>query len=121
MFSFKRRSAKTGWLVFILLFGLSLALGGLAGLARPVQAAEQAAPAGQAAPAQHPLAQAPGYAGSESCRECHENIVNVWTGTRHSQAFSSPIFQRDWSKRRLQCELPGMPHHRLRYHHRKIC
>jgi nitrate/TMAO reductase-like tetraheme cytochrome c subunit len=87
----KQKSARRGSLAFILVFGLSLALGALSSLARPTEVA--ASPAS----ARAVLAQAPGYAGSESCRECHENIINVWSGTRHSQAFSSPIFQRDWA------------------------
>jgi nitrate/TMAO reductase-like tetraheme cytochrome c subunit len=73
------------------MFGLSLALGVAFNLISPTEAS--AGPSVESGPS----AQAPGYAGSESCRACHENIVEVWMGTRHSQAFSSPIFQRDWA------------------------
>lgn len=59
-----------------------------------------------------PLAQLPGYAGSSSCNQCHENIHEATNGTRHSQAFSSPIFQRDWTELSkqtscLQCHTTG--------------
>jgi hypothetical protein len=106
MLSTKIRHINRSWLVFILIFCVSLALGGLIGFTRPAQAAPQTAQ-------EHKdLAQTAGYAGSESCRECHENILNVWTGTRHSQAFSSPIFQRDWTAEGsnvtcLQCHTTG--------------
>ncbi len=90
--SLSSRRRATG-IVFAALFTLSLAIGGLSALARPASAAP-----GEAAPLPAPARQAPGYAGSESCRKCHENIVTAWETTRHAQAFSSPIFQRDWSK-----------------------
>ena len=91
MSDIKRRSAWRGSLAFILVFGFSLVLGAVTHAPRPVEAA--ASPAS----VQSLVAQVPGFAGSESCRACHENILTVWTGTRHSQAFSSPIFQRDWA------------------------
>lgn len=91
MSDIKRRPARRGSLAFTLVFGLSLALGAVSHLTHPVEAAIIPAPARS----EH--AQVPGFAGSESCRDCHENILTVWSGTRHSQAFSSPIFQRDWA------------------------
>lgn len=91
MSEIKRRSIRRGSLAFILFFTLSLAIGAATSLSRPTEVA--ASPASSHAES----AQAPGYAGSESCKECHENILNVWSGTRHSQAFSSPVFQRDWA------------------------
>jgi len=87
----KLSSTRRGSLAFALVFGLSLVLGAVTHLSRPVAAATIPASA------QSVSAQAPGFAGSESCRKCHENILDVWSGTRHSQAFSSPIFQRDWA------------------------
>ena len=36
------------------------------------------------------------YAGSEACSACHQELYETWSTTRHAQAFSSPIFQRDW-------------------------
>ena len=106
MSNHKRRSARRSLLAFALMFGLSLALGVVINLANPYEAA--ASPASDRAVS----AQAPGYAGSESCRDCHENILNVWKGTRHSQAFSSPIFQRDWAAEQsdvtcLECHTTG--------------
>jgi predicted CXXCH cytochrome family protein len=76
------------WLSFAFVFGLSLAVGAVVGVTRPAIAAPQASPS----------IQEPGYAGSQSCATCHEEIVNVWQSTRHANAFSSPIFQRDWSE-----------------------
>lgn len=87
----KRSAARRGSLAFILVFGLSMALGAVISLTRPTEVA--ASPASN----REMPAQAPGYAGSESCRSCHKNILDVWSHTRHAQAFSSPIFQRDWS------------------------
>ena len=86
----KRRATRRSSLAFTLMFVLSLAVGVVINLARPDEAVASPAPKSAVA------AQAPGFAGSESCQDCHENILNVWKGTRHSQAFSSPIFQRDW-------------------------
>jgi predicted CXXCH cytochrome family protein len=89
-------------MVFILAFSLCLALGVASSLASPAKAAPDA----QATP---PVG---GYAGAESCKQCHEEIYNTWLPTRHSQAFSSPIFQRDWSEvdaavRCLECHTTG--------------
>jgi len=87
-----RSRAKTprqsAWLAFAGFFALSLALGAASALARPAKAA----PSPQAA------TPAPGYAGPETCAACHEEIHAEWIVTRHAQAFSSPIFQRDWSQ-----------------------
>jgi predicted CXXCH cytochrome family protein len=75
------------WLTFgcifiaCLILGLILAPGGNA----------------QAAFEERPLNQETGYAGSESCADCHANIYNQWSLTRHARAFSAPVFQRDWS------------------------
>ncbi len=76
------------WLTFGIVFSFSIVLGALFGLTRPAVAA----------PSEAPEAQAAGYAGSESCAQCHSNIHTEWLTTRHAQAFSAPIFQRDWSE-----------------------
>ena len=39
-----------------------------------------------------------GYAGPEACAACHEDIHDLWQDSRHAQAFSSPIFQRNWQE-----------------------
>jgi formate-dependent nitrite reductase cytochrome c552 subunit len=75
-------------LVFGLLFCFCAVMGSLLAVIRPVSAA----------PAERPSYQVPGYAGSQSCAQCHENIHTEWIGTRHAQAFSAPIFQRDWTQ-----------------------
>ena len=80
------------WLAFFGVFGLCLAVGAAISLNRPAVAA----PAMQATP--QPGSQAGTYAGSTSCSKCHTVIHTDWTSTRHAQAFSSPIFQQDWSK-----------------------
>jgi len=74
------------WLAFGVVFSISLTLGAFFGLVQPAAAA----------PGDAPIAQVPGYAGSESCAQCHSNIHNEWQITRHAHAFSAPIFQRDW-------------------------
>lgn len=89
-------------LAFSLFFGLCVGLGAAINLSRPVEAAPPIAP----------LAQTTTYAGSSACANCHKDIFENWTSTRHAQAFSSPIFQRDWSKLAqqtacLQCHTTG--------------
>lgn len=75
-------------LVFGIVFSLSALIGALLAVTQPATAAPAAEPAKQVA----------GYAGSQSCTQCHENIHTAWQGTRHAQAFSAPIFQRDWTE-----------------------
>lgn len=75
------------WLVFALVFGVCLALGAAFAKAQTVTAA----PAG-AFRAQGDVT----YAGPEACKACHAELYETWQSTRHAQAFSSPIFQRDW-------------------------
>jgi predicted CXXCH cytochrome family protein len=75
-------------LVFTSLFTFSLSLSAAFSISKPANAASPEAPNQQAA----------GYAGSDSCTNCHANIHEATLGTRHAQAFSSPIFQRDWSQ-----------------------
>jgi formate-dependent nitrite reductase cytochrome c552 subunit len=73
-------------LTFGLCFGFFFLLGGIYGIAQPAAAA----------PALVSLNQATGYAGPEACAPCHQDIHSEWQVTRHSQAFSSPIFQQNW-------------------------
>jgi predicted CXXCH cytochrome family protein len=83
---FKTIFRKPGWLVFGIMFIVSLLAGASTGLAQPAQAAPQAAP----------VHQTDAYAGSEACSQCHASTVEVWKTTRHALAFSSPVFQKDW-------------------------
>ena len=76
------------WMAFLIAFSLCVALGITIALVRPVNAA----------PSADTTAQQVSYAGSDSCKQCHEGIVDAWQNTRHAQAFSSPIFQRDWGE-----------------------
>ena len=77
------------WLAFTLAFGISLALGAILGRTQPANAA----------PAPMPQTQTSGgYAGPEACGGCHKELFETWQTTRHANAFSSPIFQRDWAE-----------------------
>jgi predicted CXXCH cytochrome family protein len=75
-------------LVIIFLVIFCTLIGGIIGVVRIVQAA----------PTSMPASQTQGYAGSQACAMCHKDIHQNWQETRHASAFSSPIFQRDWSK-----------------------
>jgi predicted CXXCH cytochrome family protein len=75
-------------LYIILIIALFTLIGGLIGVSGVVRAA---------AP-EKPDTQAQGYAGSQACAMCHKEVHQNWVDTRHASAFSSPIFQRDWSK-----------------------
>lgn len=81
----KLNARRPVWMMFTLVFVLSLALGVAISMTQPVSAQGELPPA-----------QTGGYIGSETCAACHDNIHNTWTGTLHSQAFSSPVFQEDW-------------------------
>jgi predicted CXXCH cytochrome family protein len=74
------------WLVFIAIFGVSLFLGAWSGNRISAKAAQE--------PTSNQQGQV--YAGSEACGNCHTELYETWSTTRHAQAFSSPIFQRDW-------------------------
>jgi mono/diheme cytochrome c family protein len=98
----KLNRRQWSWVAFILVFGLSLTLGVVAALAQPVDAAPSPQTAGQQT----------AYAGSQACAACHKDLHTSWMTTRHAQAFSSPIFQRDWSELSqqtacLQCHTTG--------------
>lgn len=88
MMSNRTKRRKLIGLTFIFAFCLSFALTTGLQLAQPAAAAAPAAP----------VAQSTNYAGSNFCKACHEEIHTPWLTTRHAQAFSSPIFQRDWSE-----------------------
>jgi hypothetical protein len=95
---------KPVWLTFLLVFAISLAVGVAVSLAQPASAAPS------------PMQGWPGetgYATSETCAGCHRDIHATWSGTLHSQAFSSPIFQQDWvsqgsSPSCLECHTTGL-------------
>lgn len=92
MKKFKAFQKHRSWLVFGVVFCMCAAIGALLAVTRPVTAAPLAAPPAGSAK------QVTGYAGSQSCAQCHENIHTAWQGTRHAQAFTAPIFQRDWTQ-----------------------
>ena len=84
-----------GWLTFLIVFSLCVAVGAAISLTSPVAAADSPVPDSDS-PSFLELQPTP-YAGSEACATCHQNIHDEWMNSRHAQAFSSPIFQRDWS------------------------
>ena len=87
----KSNKKRYSWITFISILGISMILGLLFTAQAPVSAA----------PDMEPNQQEGSYAGSESCADCHENLHQDWVTTRHAQAFSSPIFQRDWDELNL--------------------
>ncbi len=102
MKKFKQIVSKPIWITFLVVFAVTTALGMAISLARPAQAA----------PAPAPVAESAGYTGSAACATCHKDVHETWQGTLHSQAFSSPIFQQDWSKQGsavtcLECHTTG--------------
>ena len=88
MINLKATQNQRSWLVFGIVFSICAIVGGLLAVAQPVTAE----------PAAKPANQVPGYAGSQSCAQCHQNIHTEWQNTRHALAFSAPIFQRDWTE-----------------------
>jgi predicted CXXCH cytochrome family protein len=94
---------KPVWVTFSLVFAACLAIGVAVSLAIPASAAPDLAPVWQSDT---------GYATSDACAGCHKDIHSTWSGTLHSQAFSSPIFQEDWVKQGsagtcLECHTTG--------------
>lgn len=77
------------WLAFLCAFAICLALGAVFSYTQPAVAA---------LPEQDDQPETSSYAGSSSCQNCHTAIHEDWMVTRHANAFSSPIFQRDWSE-----------------------
>jgi predicted CXXCH cytochrome family protein len=97
----KLNRRQWSWLTFGLVFSLCLAIGAAISLATPATAqTPEATPEGSSettTQATAPAAVPGAYAGSAACANCHKDIHTDWTNTRHAQAFSSPVFQRDWS------------------------
>jgi predicted CXXCH cytochrome family protein len=83
--SYKKRY---GLITFACILGISM----ISGILFASQAPARAAPITKA------QQQDGTYAGSESCKDCHDNIHTDWVSTRHAQAYSSPVFQRDWDE-----------------------
>jgi predicted CXXCH cytochrome family protein len=103
MSKFRLNRRQRIWLAFGLMFAISTIVGAAAGLANPAAAAP---------PAQTTAQPGTTYAGSAACEICHEDLHKDWINTRHAQAFSSPIFQRDWEELAkqttcLQCHTTG--------------
>ena len=95
-------------LSFALVLGASLGMGAAYGGAAPAAAA----PAQQTTPTPAPAGPAT-YVGPSVCETCHAEEHDVWSTSLHSQAFSSPIFQEDWTKDGSEELVPAVPHHRL--------
>ena len=83
---------KPVWVTFSLVFAACLAIGVAVSLAQTASAAPNL---------ETNLVSETGYASSDACAGCHRDIHETWSGTLHSQAFSSPIFQEDWVKQGL--------------------
>jgi Cytochrome c554 and c-prime/Doubled CXXCH motif (Paired_CXXCH_1) len=106
MFGKSKSPRQQAWLVFGIILGVCLAAGAFFGLAGSTQAAAPAQTTAQATP------QAGPYVGDQFCARCHQDIHTLWQDTRHANAFSSPIFQRDWTTLGaqadcLQCHTTG--------------
>lgn len=89
MIRLKFHRNRKSWLVFTVVFTISMIAGAAVSFTHPVQAAPGAAPAAQT--------ESGTYAGSSACANCHTDLHETWLNTRHKEAFSSPIFQRDWT------------------------
>ncbi len=87
---------KPAWMAFALVFVVCLMFGVAIGTAQPVSAAQTAT--ATPTPADVVATPEPSYVGSDTCAACHKDIHETWMGTLHSQAFSSPVFQEDWTK-----------------------
>jgi len=86
------RSAQIG-LAFTLAFATCLAFGAAYGAAEPAAAAP-----GLQATATPPPEGPPVYVGPGVCEACHKEAHDIWSTSLHAQAFSSPVFQEDWTK-----------------------
>lgn len=102
----KKHLTKLGkpvWVTFSLVFAICLAIGVAVNFTQPASAAPDSAP---------PMQDGTGYKTSTACAGCHKDIHETWSGSLHSQAFSSPIFQEDWVKQGsadacLECHTTG--------------
>jgi predicted CXXCH cytochrome family protein len=115
---------KSGWfknslrpiLAFCMIFTLCLVYGGFLGQGLSVKAASVETTEAQTTSQ---------YAGPETCKTCHEELFNTWQSTRHAQAFSSPIFQRDWAAEGsdfscLECHTTGFNASNSSYAHEGV-
>jgi predicted CXXCH cytochrome family protein len=103
MKKFALSKGKPVWVTFSMVFAACLAVGVAISLASPASAAPDPAPV---------LQDEGGYRTSNACAGCHKDIHETWSGSLHSQAFSSPIFQEDWvnqgsSDSCLECHTTG--------------
>jgi hypothetical protein len=101
------RFRKPVWVTFALVFVICMMFGVAISMTQPASAAQTATATPTMA-----VTPEPSYAGSETCAGCHKDIHTTWSGTLHSQAFSSPIFQEDWVKQSsaascLECHTTG--------------
>ncbi len=97
---------KKAWITFAKVFVVCLVLGAAISMVQTATAApgpmppyQEGGPEGE-------------YAGSVTCATCHDEIHETWSGTLHSQAFTSPIFQEDWTRQGsavscLECHTTG--------------
>jgi predicted CXXCH cytochrome family protein len=97
---------KKVWITFAQVFVVCLVLGVAISMVQPATAAPSPIPSYQDG------VEGGEYAGSDSCAGCHKEIHETWSGTLHSQAFSSPVFQEDWvnqgsSASCLECHTTG--------------
>jgi predicted CXXCH cytochrome family protein len=104
-----RPRTRQGILAFGITFGICLVLGVALAYSSPASAA----PAAQTATPPAPTTEVEGdYRGPDLCKACHEDVHEDWSATRHAAAFSSPIFQENWTKNPeqnscLQCHTTG--------------
>lgn len=55
-----------------------------------------------------PAPGAASYAGTESCRECHEDAYQVWTHTRHSHAYRTlEVVSKNFNLSCVSCHVTG--------------
>ena len=104
------RFDKPVWMTFAMVFLICLFLGAGISVSQPASAMQAPTPTPSAD--QPTQATEAGYAGSDKCSACHKDTHDAWSGTLHSQAFSSPIFQQDWTNQGsaaacLECHTTG--------------
>lgn len=99
---------KPVWMAFTLAFILCVALGLAISM---TQNAYAQSPTPTPTIESTPTPEA-NYVGSEKCKVCHEDTHKTWSKTLHSQAYSSPIFQQNWTEQGsavscLECHTTG--------------